>query len=176
MWLLPDKGFSNNHWFKKWKIYHLDFWNDSFPSKWSFPNSAFELDGRLVSVKSLRRPSCSLAARSLALYGMDLIKLKGRFKKTQFHLKKKSKHISSNLQFYFLKGSKSKSTTWSRCELHSVKEDHKLINGDYLTNKWTQQSTCSILYCEWHFENEVQQSYMDHRFPSCNHITIHNTM
>lgn len=106
---------------------------------------------------------------------MDFIKLKGRFKKTQFHLKKKSKHISSNVQFYFLKGSKSKSTTWSRCELHSVKEDHKLINGDYLT-KWTQVSTCSILYCEWHFENEVQHSYMDHRFPTCNHITSHNTM
>lgn len=99
---------------------------------------------------------------------MDLIKLKGRFKKTQFHLKKKSK--SSNLQFYFLKGSKCKSTTWSRCELHSVKEDHKLINGDCLT-KCTQRSTCSILYCEWHFENEVQQSYMDHRFPTCSHIT-----
>ncbi len=31
--------------------------------------------------KSLRRPSCSLAARSLALYGMDLIKLKGEIQK-----------------------------------------------------------------------------------------------
>lgn len=119
--------------------------------------------------KSLRRSSCSLAARSLALYGMDRIKLKWGFKKTQFQ------NISSNLQFYFLKGSKSKSTTWSRCELHSVKEDHKLINGDYRT-KWTQRSTCSILYCEWHFKNEVRQSYMDQRLPTCNRITSHNTM
>lgn len=100
MWLLLDKSFSNNHWFKKWKICHLDTFNYSFLSKWSFPNSCFE--GRLVKRVADEATLMLSSSTFSGIIWNGPYKTKGEIQKDTIFIRR-----NSNLPFYFSNGSKS---------------------------------------------------------------------